>query len=81
MDVESSGAKSGGLKCGFDSVVRDDLRVAHDDMDTVGKEFHVLGQSTAEEGRKRERIDEFMRIGRTAKMFDDEGVELLEHVC
>ena len=81
VDVESSVAKSGGLKCGFDIVVRDDIRVAHGDMDTVGKEFRVLGQSIVGGGRKRERIDEFMRIGRTTKMFDDEGDELLEHVC
>ncbi len=81
VDVEFSVIKSGGLKCRLDIVVRDDIRVAHSDMDTVGKEFHVLGQSIVGGGRKRERIDEFMRIGRTPKMFDGEGGELLEHVC
>ena len=32
-------------------------------------------------GRKRERVDKFMRIGRTTKMCDNEVVELLEHIC
>jgi len=50
-------------------------------VDTVGKDFLVLVQRITKVRRKRERIDEIMRIGRTAEMFDDEGVELLEHVC
>jgi hypothetical protein len=69
------------VKCGFDIVVRNDFRVAQDDVDTVRKEFLVLGQSIVEGGRKRERIDEFTRIGRIMKMFDDEDAELMEHVC